>query len=63
MNLKKKPITLLGLKFDPENYPILYQKAKDHPESLKRDLLGLQKAFGGSLLAAKQALESDLQHG
>ena len=56
-------VEILGEKLDPENYQILYKKAKNHPESLKRDLLGLQKAFGGSLLAAKQALESDLQHG
>ena len=60
---KKKPITFLGEKLDPKHYPILYKWAKEHPETLKRDLLGLQKAFGGSLLAAKQALESDLQHG
>ncbi|OGY20797.1 MAG: hypothetical protein A3A65_01325 [Candidatus Chisholmbacteria bacterium RIFCSPLOWO2_01_FULL_49_14] len=60
---KQKPIIFLGEKLDPEYYPILYEKAKKHPEELKRQLLSLAKLPGGSIRSAKQALESDLQHG
>ena len=63
MSKKPKPIVFLGERLDPENYPILYRWAKEHPDTLKRTLLSLAKAWGGSLRSAKQALESDLEHG
>ena len=60
---KKKPIIFLGEKLDPKHYPILYERAKNHPEALKRDLLSLANLPGGSVANAMQSLESDLQHG
>jgi len=58
-----EPLEFLGEKLDPLYYPILYRWAKEHPDTLKRTLLSLAKAWGGSLRSAKQALESDLEHG
>lgn len=59
----KKTITFLGEKLDSENYPILYKRAKENPETLKRTLLSLAKQPGGSIVNAMQSLESDLEHG
>ncbi len=61
---EKEPIIFLGEKLDPEHYPILYKKAKNHPASLKRDLLGLAKVWHeGNIRATMNALEVDLEHG
>ena len=65
---KNKPaekfLIILGERIDPINYPILYKWAKENPETLKTQLKSIADAWhGGSLRAAKQALESDLQHG
>jgi len=60
---KKKSIKFLGEKLDEQNFPVLYQKARNHPEELKRQLLSIANQPGGSLTNAMQSLESDLQHG
>lgn len=56
-------VEILGVKLDPEHCPVLYRKAKEHPETLKKLVLSLARQPGGSVLNAIQCLESDLQHG
>jgi hypothetical protein len=60
---KAKSIIFLGEKLDKKNFPVLYEKARKHPESLRRLLLSLARLPGGSIMNAMQSLESDLQHG
>jgi len=59
----KKTIMFLGKKLDKENFPVLYEKAKNHPEELKRQVVSLAKQPGGSIGNAIVSLESDLEHG
>lgn len=60
---KEKPIKFLGERLDEENFPVLYRWAKSHPETLRKQLLGLARSPGGSVVNAMQSLESDLEHG
>jgi hypothetical protein len=59
-----KPVKILGELIDPDNMPILYQKAKLNKPELERQLKSIaDKWHEGSVRAAIIALESDLQHG
>lgn len=58
-----KAIKILGEVIDPDNQPILYQKAKLNKPELEKQLKWLIKTWGGSARAAILSLESDLQHG
>ena len=60
----RKPIKVLGELIDPDNQPILYQKALDNKETLERQLKSIATAWHeGSIRAAILSLESDLDHG
>lgn len=62
--MKMKPIKTLGEEIDPDNMPILYQKAKINKSELERQLKSIaEKWHEGSVRAAMISLESDLQHG
>lgn len=62
--LEKNKIIVLGESLDPENYPKLYEWAKNNPGTLELQLRSIaDKWHGGSIAAAMQALESDLEHG
>lgn len=65
MSLIKKPkIKILGETIDPDNMPILYQKALTNPEELERQLKSIAKAWHeGDVRSAMLTLESDLEHG
>lgn len=57
-------IVLWGEEIDPDNMPILYQKAKLNKTELEKQLRSVaDKWHEGSVRAAIIALESDLQHG
>lgn len=59
-----KVIKILGELIDPDNQPILYQKAKLNKHELERQLKSIADNWHeGSIRAAITALESDLQHG
>lgn len=59
-----KLITLLGESIDPDNTPILYQKALINPEELERQLKSIANAWHeGNIKSAMLALESDMEHG
>jgi len=59
-----KPIKVQGELIDPDNQPILYQKAKVNKPELERQLKSIaDKWHEGSIRAALIALESDLSHG
>jgi len=61
---KGKPIKVLGEMIDPDNMPKLYSWAKGNPETLDTQLKSLAyKWHNGSIGAAMQTLESDLEHG
>lgn len=55
---------ILGESLDYENFPKLYKWAKENPETLEQQLKSIaDKWHNGSISAAMQALESDLEHG
>lgn len=59
-------IKILDLEIDKDNFPKLYEMAKDNPEGLERTLISLAKASGGETDSYHQDavnLEMDLQHG
>ncbi|OGH11803.1 MAG: hypothetical protein A2857_04920 [Candidatus Levybacteria bacterium RIFCSPHIGHO2_01_FULL_36_15] len=57
-------IFVLGESLDRVNFPKLYKWAKDNPETLEQQLKSIaDKWHNGSIGAAMQALESDLEHG
>jgi hypothetical protein len=59
-----KKIQILNEPIDPDNMPILYQKALANPKELERQLKSIADAWHeGSIRAAMLALESDLEHG
>jgi len=59
-----KAIKILGEVIDPDNEPILYQKAKLNKPELEKQLKSIaDKWHKGSVRAAIISLESDLQHG
>jgi hypothetical protein len=61
---KKLKIKILGETVDPDNMPILYQKAQSNPEELERQLKSIATAWHeGDIRSAMLALESDLEHG
>lgn len=61
---KEKPIEILGEMIDPNNMPKLHKWAKTNPETLESQLKSIaDKWHNGSISAAMQALESDLEHG
>lgn len=60
----KNPVTVLGKIIDPDNQPILYQKAITNLPGLERQLKSIANAWHeGNVRAAILALESDLEHG
>lgn len=62
--LARNKIIILGESLDPENYPKLYEWAKNNSETLVKQLKSIaDKWHNGSIVAAIQALESDLEHG
>lgn len=59
-----KPIKIFGEQIDPDNMPILYQKAKINKPELEKQLKSIAvKWHEGSVRAAMISLEIDLQHG
>ncbi len=61
--VKKSKIKILSETVDPDNMPILYQKALTNPEELERQLKSIANAWhGGNVRSAMLALESDLEH-
>ncbi|MCX6706405.1 MAG: hypothetical protein NTV24_04905 [Candidatus Woesebacteria bacterium] len=60
---KQNPIMVLGEVIDPDNMPILYQKAKNHKPELERQLKSLSESLKGSVRASIINLENDLEHG
>ena len=60
---KKKEMMFLGVKMTEKNFPILLERAKNHPEKLKSDLENLVRVAGGTIQQSMINLESDLQHG
>lgn len=64
INKQQKTIVIFGEEIDPDNMPKLYKWAKNNPETLKRQLKSIAKAWHqGNIRAAMIALESDLEHG
>jgi hypothetical protein len=62
--LKTQPINILGEYVDPDNQPILYQKALNNKEGLERQLKSIADAWHeGSVRSAIISFESDLEHG
>ena len=60
----KKPIRVGKELIDPDNHPILYEKAQKNKPELVRQLKSVaEKWHEGNLRSAILALESDLQHG
>jgi len=61
---KLEPIKVLGETLDPDNQPILYQKALTNKLELEWQIKSIANAWHeGSIRAAIIALESDLEHG
>lgn len=59
----QKSIKVLGELIDPDNQPILYQKALANKEELERQLKSIANAWHeGNVRAAILSLESDLAH-
>ena len=59
-----KTIIFLGEKLDQKFFPVLYKWAKENPDTLESQLKSIaDKWHNGSMVAAMQALESDLEHG
>lgn len=57
-------VVILGENLDEDNFPVLFRWAKENPETLTRQLKSAaDKWHNGSIAAAMQALESDLEHG
>lgn len=57
-------VSILGETIDKENFPKLYNWAKNNPEALESQLKSIAKAWHeGSIRSAMNALESDLEHG
>jgi hypothetical protein len=59
-----RQIIILGENIDPDNMPVLYQKALVNPSELERQLKSIAIAWHqGDIQSAMIALESDLEHG
>jgi len=57
-------ISILGETIDPDNMPIIYQKALTNSEELERQLKSIANAWHeGDIRSVMLALESDLEHG
>lgn len=60
---KPKTIVLLGETIDKEDYPVLYEWAKTHPDTLEDQLKSIAKAWHeDDIRSAMNAFEDDLEH-
>lgn len=59
--MPKRSIDILDVTIDRENFPVLFEWAKESPKWLETTLLSMQAKQGGEIISLVRNLESDLE--